>query len=271
MAKARKKKQRKTTPAMKIAPAKLWATPNEKRHKDVVGTVGAVLTGSPAVAYVAIARGNRAGGPMLALEQRATIRAGIAALRQAGRGYAATDPAKLHSGLVQGEKADAALVKAAGTGTNLASASAGMRRKVVKAGNGIATAAWGLRGLYVLASYAGFAAAQAAAAIGVNFIPIAGQIASAVIGAKAGIEGAVMAQANKDFQGMIKDGLARAGTPKPKADKAINTALAASLTEGGKAAPADVARAKSGPSVPLIVGGVVVAGIVVLLLVRRQR
>jgi len=266
---AKAQKQRKTR-AMKIAPATLWATPNEKRHKDLVGTAGAVLTGSPAVAYVAIARGNRAGGPMLALEQRATIRAGIAALRQAGRGYADTDPAKLRSGLVQSEKADAALVKAAGTGTDLASASAGMRRKVVKAGNGISTAAWGLRGLYVLASYAGFATAQAAAAIGVNFIPVAGQIASAVIGAKAGIEGAVMAKANKDFQGMIKDGLARAGTPKPKADRAINTALAASLTEGGEAAPADVDRAKSGPSIPLIVGGIVAAGIV-LLLVNRQR
>jgi len=265
-----KVKQKNKTRAMKIAPATLWATPNVKRHKDLIGTAGAVLTGSPAVAYVAVARGNRAGGPMLALEQRATIRAGIAALRQAGRGYADVDPAKLRSGLVQGANADAALVKAAGVGDDLASACDGIRVKVGKAGNGVATAAWGLRGLYVLAGYAGFAAAQGAAAIAVNVIPVVGQAASAVIAGKSAIEGAVLGKANKDFQAMVKDGMARAGASKPAADNAVNTALAASLTEGGEASPTDVARARSGLSVPLIAGGVLAAGIVVFLLLRRR-
>jgi hypothetical protein len=271
VAKREKKSKGKSRRPMKMDPAVLWSMPNDKRPTDVGGTIGAAMTGSPAVKYVAVARGRRAGGPMLALERRATIRAGIAALRQSGRGYENVDPAKLHSGLVQGKKADAELVRAAGTGDDLASASEGMRRKVAAEGKGVATAAWGLRGLYVLASYAGFAAAQAAAAIGVNFIPVAGQIASAAIGAKSAIEGAVISKANRDFQGMVKDGLARAGAPKPKADKAINTALAASLTEGGEAAASDVARAKSGPPLPLVVGGVVAAGIVVLLLLRRRR
>ena len=270
MAKRERKKKGKSTRPMKMDPALLWSMPNDKRPKDLAGTIGAVVSGSPAIKYVAVARGRRASGAMLALERRATIRAGIAALRQAGRAYVGVDPAKLRSGLVQSKKSDAELVKAAGTGDDLASAAEGMRRKVVAEGKGIATAAWGLRGLYVLASYAGFATAQAAVAIGVNFIPVAGQIASAAIGAKAGVEGAVIAKANRDFQGMVKDGLARAGAPKPKADKAINTALAASLTEGGEAASTDVDRAKSGPSVPLVIGGVVAAGIVVLLLLRRR-
>lgn len=255
---------------MKIDPATLWGTPNDKRAKDIGGSVGAVLAGSPAVKFVAVARGHKAGGPMRPLEQRATIRAGIAALRQSGRGYADIDPAKLRSGLVQGKQSDAALVKAAGVGDDLASAAVAMQKKVAEQGKGIATAAWGLHGLYVLAAYSGFAAAQAASAIGVNFIPIAGQIASAAIGAKSAIEGAVIAKANKDFQAMIKDGLARAGAPKPQADAAINTALAASLTQGGAASPTDVARAKSGPPLPLIVGGAIAAGIVLFLVFRRR-
>ena len=265
-----KPKRGKRTPPEKMKPSTLWNTPNAKRPKDLGGTIATVLTGSPAVKYVSIARGRQAGGPFLALEQRCTIRGGIAALRQAGLAYEDTDPAKLHSGLAQAKKADAALVAAAGTGDDLASASEGMRKKVSAAGAGLATAAWGLRGLYVLASYAGFAMAQTAAAVGVNFIPVAGQIASAVIGAKTAVESAVMAKANKDFQGMVKDGLTRAGAKK-KANAAINTALAASISQGGPANPADIARAKSSSlSIPLIVGGIVAAGVVVFLLSRPK-
>lgn len=266
-----KAKRGKHTPPEKMKPSTLWNTPNAKRPKDLGGSAATVLTGSPAVKYVGIARGRQAGGPFLALEQRCTIRAGIAALRQAGLGYADTDPAKLHSGIVQDKKADAALIAAAQTGNDLATAAEGMRKQVSEAGAGLATAAWGLRGLYVLASYAGFAMAQSAAAIGVNFIPVAGQIASAVIGAKTAVESAVMAAANKAFQGMVKDGLARAGHKK-KANTAINTALAASLSQGGPANPAEIARAKSSDfSVPLIVGGIVAAGVVVLLLFRSPK
>lgn len=270
MAKKRTAKKGRKAPE-KTKPERLWSMKPSDRPKDAGGSVAAVLTASPAIKYVSLARG-RYTKAMHALDDRATIRAGISAIKQAGLGYDDVDPAKLHSGLVATKKADAKLLSAAGTGDTLGAAASGMRRKVVKlGGTGLARAAWGLRGLYVLAAYSGFAAVQGAAAIGVNFIPVAGQIASAAIAAKGGVEGAVIAKANKDFQGMVKDGLGRAAPAKPKsADKAINTALASSFSEGGEADPAQVATAKAGPPMALVVGGVAAAALVLVLLLRRR-
>jgi hypothetical protein len=189
---------------MKIDPAKLWGMPNSQRPQDILGSTAAIATGSPSVAYLSVAKGNRAAGPFIALEQRATIRAAIAVMQQLGKTSANADA--LHSGLVQSVVADDALTKAAGGGS-LSVAADRMRHKIASMGKNAAKAAWGFRGLYILKSYAGVGAAEATAAVAVNVIPVAGQIVSAILGVKSTAEGAVLAKAATDFQAMAKSGI----------------------------------------------------------------
>lgn len=163
----------------KVAPEVLWAMDPQRRPILIESQYGTREL------IVALAGGNRVYGPLRALDSRATIRGGIAAMKAAGHDVPA--PRGLDSRIRQDNAADTKLIRAAGGGRNLEGAAERVRARV--RGLGLSRAAWGYRGLYVLDAAAGVKAAESTATAAVSVIPIWGQIIGAAAALKSGVSG----------------------------------------------------------------------------------
>lgn len=191
------------------SPEQLWETDPQKRPIGLLGLATGMLGGEDMI--VDVARGARTSLLNRAADDRATIRGGLSVLAQAG--HRQVNVEKLSSKLVQGKQQDAALIKAAGGGGSLRGAADRVRAEVVQAG--LARAAWGARGLYLLANVRGMHAVRGTVAGVVSLVfPI-----GTVIGAAMAVHGAVTGQlaraASAQFSRFVAEGLERAQAKQP--------------------------------------------------------
>lgn len=200
------------------SPGQLWMRDPSKRRVDISGIF------SPEDTIIAIARGM-APGVMDRMEDRATIRGGVSALKALGiQPWAARSVTGLQSKTTQGPKEDAALIKAAGKGKSLREAAKYIQGAVHK--HRLDKAAWGARQGYILGNITGFQIVHGVVASALNLIPAAGQIASATAAAHIAISSAVAKKVSTDAAHNVTDGLAYA--KKWKAAKAKKSAKASS-------------------------------------------
>jgi len=198
-------------------PQKLWTMAYNKRKIDLSGLLG------PEETIVAVAKGMRPGPAAIALEDRAVIKGGLMVLFAAG--LSTYDPTLLKVTTANLAKDDKKLIEAAGVtpgkniGKSLSEAADKVRKKVSKYGDSLKKAAWGLRGLYILGTLVGFQMVTAAAALGVNFIPGAGQIISATLAAKSGVTSAVANNVKNQLNGFVEAGLTEFGLQNQKAQE----------------------------------------------------
>jgi len=185
-------------------PQKLWTMKYSRRKVDLSGLLG------PEESIVAVAKGMNP-GILKSLEDRAVIKGGLMALFAAG--LSAYDPTGLKITTANLKRDDEALIEAAGVtpgkniGKSLSEAAEKVRKQVSKQGDALKKAAWGLRGLYILGTLVGFQMVTAAAALGVNFIPVAGQIISAGLAAKAGITTAIANNVKNQLNSFVETGM----------------------------------------------------------------
>ena len=232
----------------------LWTMNPEKRKIDASGVLSVEDT------LIAVARGMRPSFALLPLENRAVIKAGLTVLGAIGE--STVNVANLKITVINLKKDDDALVKAAGTsrsgtiGVQLARAAAAIRAKVAKiGGKALSKAAWGARGLFILGVMPGFLLAHSATAIGVNFIPVAGQIISAAMAAHIAITQAIAKQVATALDSDLKAGLKQA-----KID--AKARVAAKVAAASKASASRTALAPVAPAgvnwKPWAIGGTVV-------------
>lgn len=186
-------------------PEKLWNTDPDHRKINVIGIVTGTMAGGDDELIV-VAQGARTSFKNRVLEDRATIRGGVAALHAAGvSGY--PNPERLHSDLFQSKERDAALVKAARGGRDIRSAADHMR-KVIRQ-HGLERAAWGARGLYLLANLTGFQIVRGTVSTVLAVIPTGvTQIVAAAVAGHGAISAAVAKGAADKFSKYVKEGLA---------------------------------------------------------------
>lgn len=183
-------------------PEQLWRTDPNQRPADVFGVISGNLMGGEDE-VIAVAKGAQTSFKSRPTEDRATIRGGLAVLAMAGRSK--VDVKALSSKVVQGPKADAALIRAAGGGSDLKSAANLVRKKVSDAK--LERAAWGARGLYILENLKGFSAARGVGAtVSALFGPI-GMAIGAAMGIHGAVSGKVAEEATRRFKAYVKQGL----------------------------------------------------------------
>lgn len=203
-------------------PAQLWRTDPAKRRVDFSGLLSVEDT------LIAIAKGM-APGVLDKMEDRATIKGGVASLKALKvKPWASRSVSKLQTRTVQSEKDDAALVKAAGRGKNLREAAKYIQGQVVK--HHLSQAAWGARQGYILGNIKGFQIVHGLTASALNFVPVAGNIASAAAAAHLAISGVIAKDVATMATSNVTKGLAyakkRAGkkAPASSASKPRSTA-----------------------------------------------
>lgn len=249
------------------SPQALWTMPYSKRKVDVSGLLG------PEQSIIAVAKGMNP-GVLTALEDRAVIKGGLMALFAAG--LSAYDPTPLKITTANLKRDDEDIIKAAGgkltgnIGKDLSAAAEKVRKQVSAQGDGLKKAAWGLRGLFVLGTLVGFQIVSAGVALGVNFIPIAGQIASAVLAAKSGITTAIATNVKNQLNSFVETGMSEYAL-------ALQEKQAAAAPGRGKAVGGGLQQGGAAgllASVPTwgwaIAGAAVVAGTAFFLLPARK-
>mgnify|MGYP001585905566 CR=1 FL=1 len=246
-------------------PATLWRMDPTKRKLDFSGLLSAEDT------LVAVARGMQPSFVLRALEDRAAIKGGLTVLRAAGA-YTG-DVSKLKVTVANLPKDDEALLRAAGgggsgsMGQRLSGAARKVRSKVVQVGgDALATAAWGARGLLVLATMPGFLIAHTAAGIAVNFVPIVGQIVSAASAGHIAVTQTIAKKVAEELKGNLNAGLRawKAQAAKREAAKAA---------EAGRAIAPAAAPAATGwlGYWPWALGALVIIGGGAYLATRQRR
>jgi hypothetical protein len=185
--------------------AALWTMKYSKRKVDVSGALG------PEDSIIAVAKGMNPGA-MIALEDRAVIKGGLMALYLAGLSEA--NPSSLIVTTLNLKKDDEALIRAAGgkvTGLmqkDLTAAADIVRGKVSAQGDNLKTAAWGLRGNYILMTLVGFQMAHATAAMVVGMMPNPiTMVVGAVMSAHVSISKAVAENVSNQMNYFVKDGM----------------------------------------------------------------
>ena len=254
----------------KSPPDVLWSTPLTKRLINVAGALspGVLGPGTGEDALLGIAAGAQPGGPMYDMEYRATILGGAAALRAARVGAYAKlgTPSKTLTANVIGSKKlnDAITSYAKLKGKSLKDAALAMRDLVAKQGKGLATAAWGYRGLYLLGNLKALQTARTVAIIGIQFIPVVGQIVGAGMSAHGAISALIAKQTVADMNGYVKSGLAKyakdkaTATRKKAAAKAAQAGREAALTLPPATLPTRSLAPPATPSkLPWIIGGII--------------
>ena len=183
--------------------AALWSMKYSKRKVDVSGALG------PEDSIIAVAKGMNPGA-MIALEDRAVIKGGLMALYLAG--LSDIDPTSLKVTTLNLKKDDEALIRAAGgkvTGLmqkDLTAAADIVRGKVSAQGDNLKTAAWGLRGNYILMTLVGFQMGHATAATILSMIPVTA-IIGAAMSAHVSISKAVAENVSNQMNYFVKDGM----------------------------------------------------------------
>jgi hypothetical protein len=183
--------------------AALWSMTYSKRKVDVSGALG------PEETIIAVAKGMNPGA-MVGLEDRAVIKGGLMALYLAG--LSDVDPTSLKVTTLNLAKDDEALIRAAGgkvTGSmqkDLNAAAEIVRGKVSAQGDNLKTAAWGLRGNYILLTLVGFQMGHATAAMVLSMIPVTALIGAAM-SAHATISKAVAENVSNQMNYFVKDGM----------------------------------------------------------------
>ena len=186
-------------------PDVLWRMNPTQRKIDLSGLL------SPEDSILAIARGMQPSFALRALEDRATIKAGLTVLRAAGKSTASVEKLKVTVANLPAD--DEALLRAAGSkgrgslGARLSAAARAIKAKVTAAGHGLPTAAWGARGLFILGTLPGFVLAHTAAALAVNLVPVIGQVVSAAVSAHISITQAIAKKTTADLTANLKNGL----------------------------------------------------------------
>jgi hypothetical protein len=204
-----------------IGPEALWRMDPATRPINVLGFFTGTMAGGEDE-VIAVAQGARTSFKNRPSEDRATIRGGLAVLKAAGvPGYENVDPDAMKSAIIQSKAEDAKLIAASGGG-DLKTAAARMRATVSK--YGLERAAWGARGLYILALLKGFAAVRSTAGTVVSAV---GGVIGMFVSAAMAIHGSVSTNVAKGlaakFNGYIVEGVALA---KPKIDAMKQAALA---------------------------------------------
>lgn len=187
-------------------PEQLWRTDPNKRPIDFWGVIGGNLMGGEDE-VIAVAKGAQTSFKSRPTDDRATIRGGLAVLAAAGRSN--VDARRLSSQIIQGPKADQALIKAAGgsgTGAAALTSAANLVRRAVSAA-GLEKAAWGARGLYILDNLKGFNAARTTGATVSSFFGPIGMIIGAAVGIHGAVSAQVAAEAKQRFTRWMKEGL----------------------------------------------------------------
>ncbi len=183
--------------------AALWTMTYSKRKADVSGALG------PEETIIAVAKGMNPGA-MVGLEDRAVIKGGLMALYLAG--LSDVDPSSLKVTTLNLAKDDEALIRAAGgkvTGSmqkDLNAAAEIVRGKVSAQGDNLKTAAWGLRGNYILLTLMGFQMGHATAAMILSVIPVTA-IVGAAMSAHVAITKAVAENVSNQMNYFVKDGM----------------------------------------------------------------
>ena len=253
-------------------PHVLWMMPLKKRKINVAGALspGVLGPGTGEDALIGIAAGAQPGFPMYDMEYRATILGALATLKAAGlKPYSKRHFEKLTANVVGSKPLNDQILAAAGqAGKTLSTAAANMQRVVAKYGKGLATAAWGARGIALLANLKAFQTARAAVVIGIQFIPVVGQIVGAAASAHGAISAAIAKGEIVKLSSYIKAGLA--SYRKAELAKASKATSSESKTSR-------VQEAISIPQVPAtnrtlywILGGTALLAVVVIL-ARRKR
>lgn len=202
---------------MATSPEALWRLDPSKRTIDFWGVFTGTLLAGGEDELIAVAGGAATSFKNRDLEDRATIRGGIDALRAAGvAGY--PDTAKLLSQLIQGPDADQTLIRAAGSGSTLRAASDHIRRAVIT--RKVERIAWGARGLYILENLEGFTVVRGVASATLAAIPLGvTQLVALAVQAHGAISAAAAQEMGLKFQGYIESGVAalaqQAGTTAP--------------------------------------------------------
>lgn len=172
----------------------LWAMDPAKRPIQPMGFFTGTLAGGEDEVIV-IAAGARTSFKNRIVEDRATIRGGLAALKAAGvEPYASVNVDALKSGIFQSNKQDAALVRAAGgqgdKQSDVKDAANAIRQVVID--HHLARAAWGARGLYILGNLKGFTVSRGVSGVVSGLLGPVGMIISGAMAAHGAISGAVM-------------------------------------------------------------------------------
>jgi hypothetical protein len=256
------------------SPQALWTMPYSRRKVDVSGLLG------PEESIIAVAKGMNPGA-MFALEDRAVIKGGLMALFAAG--LSTYDPTPLKVTTLNLPEDDKALVKAAGgkltknLSKDLSDAAEKVRKQVSAQGDGLKKAAWGLRGLYILGTLVGFQIVSAGVALGVNFIPVAGQIASAVLAAKHGITAAIAENVKNQLNGFVETGMTEYAVSAQEAAAKVPTKtptktspLAKRTVSGGLQTGGGTSVLARVPTWGWVAGAAAVGGIAFVLLRSRR-
>lgn len=255
-------------------PQALWTMPYDKRKVDVSGLL------SPEDSIVAVAKGMNPGA-LKALEDRAVIKGGLMALLAAG--VSTYDPTPLKITTVNLVRDDEALIKAAGVkltgsvGKDLSAAAEKVRKQVSQYGDGLKKAAWGLRGLYVLGTLIGFQVVRAGAAIGVQFIPVFGQIIGAAIAAHGSLTSSVAENVKNQLNGFIETGMTEyavsaqeAAAKAPTKTPTKTSPLAKRKVAGGNQTGGGTSVLAQVPTWGWVAGAVVAGGIAFVWLRSRR-
>lgn len=203
----------------------LWSRDPDKRKVDASGLL------SPEDTLIAIARGMHP-GVLRDMEDRATIRGGLTALRLAGvPGYTKVPVNVLKSTLANLPEDDDKLRRYAKRGNNLRESAAAIRKVVQR--QGLEQAAWGARQLYVLDNIKGFSVGRgiAAAAVGAaSFATLGvGAIISAGLAVQGAISGAIAKKVAEDATNNLKQGLAKAKSKRAGTDSRGASSLSAGV------------------------------------------
>jgi len=187
------------------SPEQLWRTDPARRPINVLGIFTGTLAGGEDE-VIAVAQGGRTSFKNRTAEDRATIRGGLAVLNIAGvRGYGSVNVESLSSKLVQGKQQDQKLIRAAGGGNTLKAAANHIRGIVSK--HGLDRAAWGARGIYILANLKGFAKVRhVAAGVSAIFGPI-GMLVGAAVEGHGAISAAVAKKLAAKFNTYVTEGI----------------------------------------------------------------
>lgn len=256
-------------------PYRLWTMPLKKRLINVAGALspGVLGPGTGEDALTAIAAGAQPGFPLHDLEYRATILGALAVLKAVGiKPYSTRNFALLKANVVGSDKLNAQIVAAAGLrGRKLKVAALTMQRVVAKKGKALATAAWGMRGLAIMANLKAFQIARAGATIGVQFVPVVGQIVGAAVAAHGSISAVIAKAEIAKLNGYVKSGIAAYRSAELKnAAKAGESATSASKTAvAASISPAPTATTPT-TILPWIVGGVALLAVVAFFATRKR-
>lgn len=256
------------------SPQTLWTMPYSKRKVDVSGLLG------PEESIIAVAKGMNPGA-MFALEDRAVIKGGLMALFAGG--LSTYDPTGLKVTTLNLPEDDKALVKAAGgkltnnLSKDLSAAAEKVRKQVSAQGDGLKKAAWGLRGLYVLSTLTGFQVVSSAVTLGVNLVPVVGQVVSAALAAKHGITAAIANNVKSQFNGFVETGMTEYAVSAQEAAAKVPTKtptktspLAKRTVSGGLQTGGGTSVLAQVPTWGWVAGAAAVGGIAFVLLRSRR-